>query len=180
MPGYAAFLRAINVGGRRITGAELARAFEELGLREVSNFRASGNLVFAADREPVGKLTARIERGLEAALGYDVVVFLRTAKELRAMAAARPFPAKAVDASEGKLQVSVLGKKPSASAGKRVLAMATNEDRLKFGPRELYWLPSGGILETELDLKAIDKLIGPNTRRTQGTIEALAAKFFAN
>lgn len=177
---YAAFLRAINVGGRRITGAELARAFEDLGLSEVSNFRASGNVVFAAEREPATKLTARIEHGLEAALGYDVAVFLRTDEELRAMAAARPFPAKLAGASEGKLQVSVLGRKPSASAQKRVLAMASDDDRLKFGSRELYWLPSGGILDSELDLKVIDELIGPTTRRTQGTIEALATKFFGD
>jgi uncharacterized protein (DUF1697 family) len=178
MPAYAAFLRAINIGGRRVSGAELARAFEGLGLTEVSNFRASGNVVFSAGREPVGKLTERIETGLEVALGYEVVTFLRSGKELAAMAAARPFPQKLVDASHGKLQVSVLGKKPSAAAQKKVLAMATDQDRLAFGPRELYWLPSGGTMDSSLDLKAIDELVGPNTRRTQGTIETLYAKYF--
>jgi uncharacterized protein (DUF1697 family) len=42
--------------------------------------------------------------------------------------------------------------------------------------RELYWLPSGGLLESDLDLKAIEKLLGADTRRTMGTIEQIAAK----
>lgn len=180
MPRYAAFLRAINIGGRRITGAELARAFEELGFEDVANFRASGNVVFtAAGRQPEAKLVERIETGLEKALGYEVITFLRGERELSELAAAQPFPRKLVEASEGKLQVSLLKKKPSAAARKQALAMATDEDRLAFGKRELYWLPSGGMMQSSLDMKELDALIGPNTRRTQGTIETLYEKFFA-
>ena len=80
--------------------------------------------------------------------------------------------------SKGKLQISILPKKPSAAARKEVLALATDEDPLVFGERELYWLPSGGLLESDLDLSMIEKLIGPSTRRTMGTMEQLAAKFF--
>ena len=48
--------------------------------------------------------------------------------------------------------------------------IASDDDRLKFAGSELYWLPSGGQMESELDHKAIDKLVGPSTRRTMGTI----------
>jgi hypothetical protein len=34
----------------------------------------------------------------------------------------------------------------------------------------------GGQLESELDLKAIEKLLGTDTRRTMGTLEQIAAK----
>jgi hypothetical protein len=57
-----------------------------------------------------------------------------------------------------------------------VLSLASDEDALAFGERELYWLPSGGMLETALDLDAIDELLGLSTRRTKGTIELIAAK----
>ena len=50
---------------------------------------------------------------------------------------------------------------------------------MAFGKRELFWLPSGGTLESALDRQALDKLLGPTTMRTKGTVEQLAAKFFA-
>jgi uncharacterized protein (DUF1697 family) len=173
---YAAFLRAVNLGrNRRVSGAELCAIFEELGLDEVASFRTSGNLVFEAPRD----MTAQIEKALESALGYDVGVFLRTARELEEIASHQPFKPAQVDASKGKLQVSMLAKKPSAAKRKEVLALATDQDLLTFGKRELYWLPSGGTIESELDRKANDTLVGPTTMRTKGTVEQLAAKFFA-
>jgi len=45
-----------------------------------------------------------------------------------------------------------------------------------FDPHQLYWLPSGGISESNLDLKAIDAVLGPGTIRTMGTIEQIASK----
>lgn len=52
----------------------------------------------------------------------------------------------------------------------------TDEDLLAIEGRELYWLPSGGISESELDLRAIDAALGPGTMRTMGTVEQIAAK----
>jgi uncharacterized protein (DUF1697 family) len=181
MAGYAAFLRGINVGkAHRVGGAELRSCFEELGLSDVATFRASGNVVFDADDGPVDELRARIEAALEAALGYDVAVLLRTAAEIRALAAQKPFTDAQLEASKGKLQVSLLAAKPAAGTRKSVLALATGEDALAFGDRELYWLPSGGMLESDLDLNAIDKLLGVSTRRTKNTVDLIAAKYFSD
>jgi uncharacterized protein (DUF1697 family) len=116
---------------------------------------------------------------MQEALGWEVQVFLRTDQEVREIAAFEPFEPGLVEASNGKLQVSLCVEKPSAQVRSQVLAMATEEDPLVFGERELYWLPSGGLLESGLDLNAIDKLIGPTTRRTKGTMDLLAEKFFA-
>jgi uncharacterized protein (DUF1697 family) len=172
---YAAFLRAVNLGrNRRVTSAQLKSLFEEAGAEEVATFRTSGNVVFEASRD----MARALEQHLEKALRHEVVIFLRTASELKEIAAHEPFPAKKVDASKGKLQVSMLDKKPTAATQKKVLALATDQDQLAFGKRELYWLPSGGTLESELDRKALDELLGPTTMRTKGTVELLAAKFF--
>ena len=180
MSRYAAFLRAINLGrNRRVTSAELRTQFEGLGFRDVDTFRTSGNVVFDADREPAAKMAGRIEKGLAASLGYDVGIFLRTASEIRAMAENEPFPGPLVEGSKGKLQVMLLSAKPSTRAQKQVLALATDDDRLAFGDRELFWLPSGGTQDSALDRTAIDDLLGPTTMRTKGTIDQLAAKYFA-
>lgn len=178
MHSYVAFLRGMNLGGRRIKNEELRTEFEALGFVDVACFRASGNVVFAAESGNETKLTARIEAGLGEALGYEVPVFLRSAAELRALATHEPFDAKAVKASKGKLQVALLPKKPAAKARKEALAEATDEDRLALEGRELYWLPSGGISESDLNLKAIEAAVGPWTMRTMGTIEQIVAKYF--
>jgi uncharacterized protein (DUF1697 family) len=172
---YAAFLRGVNVGrNHRVSSAELKSMFEELGADDVATFRSSGNVVFEAPRD----MARNIEQHLEKTLGYEVAIFLRTEKELKQIAAHRPFPAKEVEASKGKLQVSMLGKKPTAAVRKKALALATDQDRLAFGVRELYWLPSGGTLESKLDRKALDKLLGATTMRTKGTVDLLAEKYF--
>ena len=172
---YAAFIRAVNLGkNRRVTGAQLKTLFEEAGAEEVATFRTSGNVVFEAPRDTGSAL----EKHLEKALGHEVVIFLRSATDVKAIAAHEPFPPKDVDSSKGKLQVALLGKKPTAAVQKKALALATDEDLLVFGKRELYWLPSGGTLDSELDRKALDELLGPSTMRTKGTVEQLAAKFF--
>jgi uncharacterized protein (DUF1697 family) len=173
---YAAFLRAVNLGrNRRVTSAQLKSLFEEVGAEDVATFRTSGNVVFEAPRDIVRDL----ERHLEQALGHEMVIFLRTASELKEIAAREPFPARDVERSKGKLQVSLLEKKPSAATQRKALALATDKDRLTFGKRELYWLPSGGTMESELDRKTLDELLGPTTMRTKGTVEQLAARYFA-
>ena len=180
MAEFAAFLRGINVGkAHRVGSAELCACFEEQGLRDVDTFRTSGNVVFDGSGEAEDELTERIEAGLGKALGYEVAVFLRSAEEVRAIAAQQPFTADKLEHSKGKLQVSLLAKKPAPGARKSVLALATDEDALAFGERELYWLPSGGTMESDLDTKAIASLVGLSTMRTKNTVDQMAAKYFA-
>jgi uncharacterized protein (DUF1697 family) len=173
---YVAFLRGMNLGGRRITNDDLRSHFFALGCEDVATFRASGNVIFAADDEPSAKLIARLEDGLVGALGYEVPVFLRSAKELLAIAAREPFEAKALEASAGKLQIALLTKKPTAEARERALAHSTEADRLAVEGRELYWLPQGRMSDSELDLKALAGILGSMTIRTKGTIDQIAAK----
>lgn len=181
MPRYAAFLRGINVTGSRIKADDLCKPFADLGFENVASFRASGNVLFDAPRASAGALAAKIEKKLAADLGLTLAVtYIRTAAEMKKLGEAQPFPAKAVSASDGKLQVMFLGRKPGAAAQDKVLAMASTDDRLAFGERELFWLPSGGYLETELDLKAIEQLVGANTHRTKGTVDQIYAKYFAD
>jgi uncharacterized protein (DUF1697 family) len=175
---YVAFLRGMNLGNRRIKNPELVAHFEAMGLEDVATFRASGNVVFA---DPAGesesKLQKRVEEELDERLGYDVAVFLRSAKEVAAIAARDPFPAKAVKASKGKPQVVLLGRKPSAKARKALKEICPDGDLMKIEDRELHWLPTVGLSETEVDTKALDTALGKGTTRTAGTIEQIAAKY---
>jgi uncharacterized protein (DUF1697 family) len=179
MQRYVAFLRGVNLGAhRRVKGEDLRACFGGMGFEEVATFRASGNVIFSTPkREPEAKLRKRVETGLAEGLGFDVTVFLRSIEEVAAIAGREPFDPKRVSKSKGKLQVSLLAEKPTAAAKKKALALAGDGDLLAIEKRELYWLPSGGLLDSGLDLKAIERLLGKDTRRTMGTIEQITAKY---
>jgi uncharacterized protein (DUF1697 family) len=172
VPRYAAFLRGINVGGTRVMKDDLCAPFSALGFEEVTTFRASGNVIFDAPRQSAIKLAKQIEEALAKDLGFTrAITFIRTAAEMRALAAADPFPRR----PDQKLHVMFTLTKPPA----KVLELATESDQLKIGTNELYWAPEGRMTDSELDLKAVDRLIGPNTVRTKGTVDEIAARWFS-
>ena len=137
-------------------------------MADLATFRASGNVIFSAAGERADEIVARVEAGLEGSLGYEVPVFLRSAAEVVEIAAQVPFDPQLVAASAGRLQVSMLREAPAAKAAEQVLALASEEDRLAIHGRELYWLPSGGILDFRLDMAAIDIRPGTHDNSHQG------------
>jgi uncharacterized protein (DUF1697 family) len=173
---YVAFLRGMNLGRHRITNDALCEHIAALGFSGVSAFLASGNVVFDAREVEADKVAKELEEGLRTALSYEVPTFLRTAEEVRKIAAHKAFDA-ASGSAGGKLQVSMLSRRPTAAARRTVLALSCAEDRLALRGRELYWLPRGKLTESELDLATIDKALGAMTMRTRRTIERIAAKY---
>ena len=90
--GYAALLRAINVGGTgKLPMTDLTKLCTKAGFCDVKTYIASGNVVFTSPgKEAVVK--AALEQALEKYMKKPVQVALRTAKELEATIAANPFP----------------------------------------------------------------------------------------
>ena len=117
-----------------------------------------------------------IESALEAELGFESRVFLRSAAQLSKVAEAKPFSPKQLDASKGKLQVAFLEKKPAKAKAAKAMELALDTDPLALGAAELFWLPAAGTQESELDQKALYALLGPWTMRTVGTVGQIAAK----
>jgi len=168
----------MNIGGRRITNADLCTCLERLGLTEISAFLASGNVVFQS-RQAAQATQRRICNGLAEQLGYEVPTFLRTAAEVRAVASCNPFAERPTAKARGKLQVAFLDKPASRAALTEVMGHSNDDDWLAVEGRQLYWLPRGGLSESDLHLKAIEKLLGAMTIRTKNTVNRLAAKYFA-
>ena len=172
---YVAFLRGMNLGKRRITNDELCRCFRDLELENAWAFIASGNVAFESRSRSRAQVAQLIERGLRDALGYEVPTFLRTASEVATIADAAPFDPPQGTAG-GKLQVSLLTKAPTASQTKKALAFRTDDDRLAIQGQELYWLPRGGLSDSELDTAGLEKALGPITTRTHDTLQRLAKR----
>ncbi len=178
MTRYVAFLRGINVGGHTVKMDQLKKHFEELGLDNVETFIASGQVIFESDEKKPAALEEKIEKALRSKLGYEVATFVRTDAEVADIAANNPF-SKVTPREGDRLHIGFLRDEPAAATRKAVLALATDEDRLHFHGRELYWLRRGPMLESTINTNELHKAFGkaPNSLRNANTLQRLAAKY---
>ena len=188
-----ALLRAVNVGGRTATKAQLTAGLQSVGLTGVSTFLASGNVLFdlpsgggssgptGLNAAPAGPwsdeqraaLQTRIEGGLQAGLGFPVEAFVRTAAELTDLAARDAFP----DADPAvSRQVAFLKTPPSPAARRAVASLSTDRDTLAMTDREVCWLAADGVGRSALKPGVLDRTVGqPVTVRSRTTVVRLAA-----
>lgn len=80
---YCAFLRGINVNGRKMKMSDLSDLFVSLGFSEVSTVLATGNILFTApESRTKQELKRMIESELSRQLHDEAHVFIRGKKEL--------------------------------------------------------------------------------------------------
>jgi uncharacterized protein (DUF1697 family) len=176
MPGYVAFLRAINVGGHIVKMDRLRAEFEALGFVDVETFIASGNVLFTAGSRSGAALEKRIAAHLEKVLGYAVGTFVRTHEEMTRIAAYDPF-AEAMRKPYHALYISFLPTPPAAAACRAVAALSSTHDDLQVHDRELYWLSRRPTSETTITGPTLERTLGmPGTMRNVTTVKKIAAK----
>lgn len=174
---YVCFLRAINVGGRNVSMAELRKIFESLGLTEVETFIASGNVIFVATQMDTAKLELKISAGLREALGYESVAFLRTTPELLAVVEATPFSEDRV-AGAAAFNVAFTPSVITSAQRKSIEAFDTDGDLFRAVGREIYWLCVVKQSESKFSSARMEKVLGvPVTWRGINTVRRLSAKY---
>jgi uncharacterized protein (DUF1697 family) len=177
MTRYIAFLRAINVGGRRVKMDELRGHFEALGLASVETYIASGNVIFHAWTGDAGTLQKSIEAHLHAALGYEVNTFLRTDAEVAEIATYRPFD-DALMAQAQALNVAFLAEPLDDEVRAALSQLRTEIDEFHANGREVYWLCRKKQSESTFSNVLFErKLRVPATFRGYNTVAKLAAKY---
>lgn len=175
---HVAFLRAINIGGRRLTMDELRAAFGPLGVEDVATWQATGNVAFRTDpATPPGDLEERIAAVLGDELGIPVPTIVRTADQVRAIATGVPFSDAQVAATEGRVQVLFVRDEPAATVLEQALSHHTDQDELHWGERELWWLPRVGVSTSDLRVRQVEQALGITTMRTHRAVAGLAAKY---
>ncbi|MDX1511595.1 MAG: DUF1697 domain-containing protein [Nitriliruptorales bacterium] len=86
-----ALLRGINVGGKnKIEMSRLRNVLEVNGLTNVSTYIASGNILFSSPDRSAARLTTTIEDLIAGEFGLDIRVLVRSASNIRDVAAAIP------------------------------------------------------------------------------------------
>jgi uncharacterized protein (DUF1697 family) len=176
MPTYAAFLRAINVGGHVVKMDRLRKIFEDTGVRDVETVIASGNVLFASTSKNERALAAKLAAGLEKALGYEVATFLRTPEELAAAASRRVF----ANTDDANLYVGFLSAAPPAAAVRALRACANEVDDFRVVGREVYWLCRTSFSRSDFSGARLEKLLGAaTTLRNITTVRRIADKLSA-
>ncbi len=175
MPRFAAFLRAVNVGGRVVKMDALKKIFESMGLEDVESFIASGNVLFSS--KGVRGLDEKIAAALEKALGYEVPTFVRTMDEVAAAALHAPFPER--DAARFPTYlVGFLSRNLDAAGVERLSLLSTADDRFHVLGRDFWWLSKHHQARPAITGRQLEKALGqPTTLRNVNTIRRMAERY---
>jgi uncharacterized protein (DUF1697 family) len=170
------FLRAVNLGGRRVPMTRLVAVCDNLGYAKAWTYVNSGNVVF----DTTGT-RASVERAMQQALedefGFECTTFVRTAKQLRTILDTRPFTPPAGDTHF----VTLLKKAPSTSDAKRLEALSNDFDTLVVHGSEVHWRMRGRSTDSHLTKRDWEKVLGPvsSTSRNITMLTKLVAKLDA-
>ncbi|MEV6957998.1 DUF1697 domain-containing protein [Streptomyces sp. NPDC051207] len=139
---YAALLRGINVGGKKVPMADLRAVLEGLGHDGVRTYLQSGQAVFTSGRGDEEALAAGITRALERHFGFRIDVLVRDHAYLKAVAEACPFPA--ADLEGRQLHVTYFSEPVDAARFAEIDRAAFLPEEFRLGDRALYlYVPDG-------------------------------------
>ena len=153
-----AFLRAVNLGRRRVRNDRLVEVFEQLGHRDAWTYINSGNVVFSAGGSRAA-LEETIGAAIERDVGFEVTTFVRSARELRDVVGRRPFEA----ASGDTYFVTFLAERPTPAQRKELEALSNDVDTLVVDGREVHWLMHGKSTDSKLVKRQWEQILGKNS-----------------
>lgn len=166
-----AFLRAINVGKRRVSKDRLTAPIEALGFDDVWTFIASGNLVFATSEKAV-EVEVAVEKALTDALGFEVVAFVRPATGIAKLVREQPFTG-----SDDSVHVGFLKKPVTAPVRRALDGLGNDVDTVSAKGKHVYWQALGGMGRATVSGSLLEKTLGqPTTLRSLKMLKRLEEK----
>ena len=176
---YVAFLRAINVGGHTVKMDHLASLFESMGFAKVETFIASGNVIFDSKTRSTTALEKKIEKELQAALGYEVKTFIRTLNEVADVIRDESFQTDELEEPGNILYVGFMSATPEEAAIKQLTSLVDDVNDFRVREREVYWLRRTKVGESQYSGGIIEKTLRtPVTFRNSTTVKKILAKYF--
>jgi uncharacterized protein (DUF1697 family) len=169
-------LRGINVGGnKKVSMQVLKERYESIGFKNVQTYVQSGNVVFSTDAS-VSSTKDKIEKEIKREFGFDVLVFIRTKKELEDLLKNSPFKQK----DETKLHVTFLSEKPINVPIDELNSARIGEEEFLISGREIYLFCPNGYGVTKLSNNFFEKKlkVSATTRnwRTVNTLLSMLSK----
>ncbi|MCI0629022.1 MAG: DUF1697 domain-containing protein [Phycisphaerales bacterium] len=159
---YVALLRGINVGGKNMLPmSKLAPMFSDAGCVNVQTYIQSGNVVFSATPACAAEIPALISKRIAKGLGFQPVIILRTAAEMRRIVEDNPFIKTRDQAGlENLLHIAFLNDAPTKAS---IAALDPNRsagDSFLVRGREIYLNLPKGVGKTKLTNGYFDSALG--------------------
>lgn len=176
MPRYAAFFGSINVGGNRLTMADLRWAFEREGFENVETVIASGNVLFDFDERPTDGLEEMFAFMMADRFDIASYVAVRSRDEVERSITANPF---ATDGEENLVHTQFLSGQPGEAQFADLIAAYAGRgpERLALGDRALYIDFVNGAGNSRLTGPFIERRLGcRGTARNLRSLRRILAK----
>jgi len=176
MPRYVALFGSINVGGNRLTMADLRSAFEAEGFSDVETVVASGNVIFSYPARPTRGLEEKLTLMVADRFDMRCAALVRSRDELAAAIADNPFAGTNEDRF---VHTMFLDGQPSQAQFEALAAdkwIRPNE-RIAPGDRSLYIDYGDGAGDSKLTARMIERrLEHKGTARNMRSIARIVAK----
>ena len=177
VPTYVAFLRAINLGAKRVFPKEaIIAAVESLGFADVRTHINTGNVHFETRMRSVPRIQELLEKAFREDRGFEVPTmvfttkeFAELAREARALSDARPGLARHY--------VYLLAEEPSAEITQAVEASSSDRGELVVRGRAVHALLAPGYEDGVVDPLRAAKLLPVATNRNLNVITTIAQKW---
>ena len=181
MPRYCAFLGSINVGGNRLTMADLRYAFEREDFENIETVVASGNVLFDYDERPTEGLEDLIGHMMAERFDMDSFAAVRSLAEVAEAISANPFAAAGDPAPEvlSRVHTLFLSGAPDAAAFARLAAdhAARGPEQIAIGNRALYIDYVDGVGQSRLTNGFIERRLAlRGTARNIRSLRRIHAK----
>jgi uncharacterized protein (DUF1697 family) len=175
MPPKIALLRAINVGGVKVSMADLKALLTDLGFEDVRTLLNSGNVVFRGKHKAGADLEKLLETEFAKRAGRPTEFFVRTAEEWNSIVHRNPMTNEA-RSDPGHLLVVVLKRAPSNQEVDALRAAIVGPEVVEADGKQAYIYYPDGVGQSKLTAKLIEKQLGsPGTGRNWNTVLKLAA-----
>jgi uncharacterized protein (DUF1697 family) len=175
MPAQIALLRAINVGGVKVSMADLKALFVDLGFEDVRTLLNSGNVVFRGKSETGADLEKLLETEFAKRASQPTEFFVRTAEEWNSIVDRNPMT-DAARRDPGHLLVVVLKHAPANREVDALRDAIVGPEVVEADGKQAYIYYPAGVGQSKLTAKLIEKQLGsPGTGRNWNTVLKLAA-----
>jgi uncharacterized protein (DUF1697 family) len=169
-----ALLRAVNVGGIKVSMVDLKALLVDLGFEKVRTLLNSGNVVFYGKNAGTD-LEQALETEFAKRTGRPTEFFVRTAEEWKSIIDRNPMTDQARH-DPGHLLVVVLKRAPSNQEVESLRAAIVGPEIVQADGKQAYIYYPAGVGQSKLTAKLIEKHLGsPGTGRNWNTTLKLAA-----
>ncbi|HYZ75276.1 MAG TPA: DUF1697 domain-containing protein [Chthoniobacterales bacterium] len=175
MPPQIALLRAVNVGGIKVSMVDLKTLLADLGFEDVRTLLNSGNAVFRSKGATGEDLEKALETEFAKRAGRQTEFFVRTAEEWKSIIDRNPMTDEA-RRDPGHLLVVVLKRALSNQEVESLRAAIVGPEVVEGDGKQAYIYYPAGVGQSKLTPKLIEKHLGsPGTGRNWNTVLKLGA-----